>query len=122
MPVFDVNSEGVSFAMSFICGLSTMATLSEPPFDVDAAVPPLVLLVLEPPPPQPTATTLTMASTATADPRPIVRLISHSPCFARRAQDTRRNVGLIAWVYVGCQGPRCMAQQVIQSLCRGLFC
>ena len=32
MPVFSVNSFGVSFAMSFICGLSTMATLIEPPF------------------------------------------------------------------------------------------
>src|SRR5215211_3313533 len=31
MPDFLVKREGVSFAMSFIWGLSTMATLSEPP-------------------------------------------------------------------------------------------
>src|SRR3954469_7358365 len=33
MPVLAVNSFGVSAAMSFICGLSTIATLIEPPFD-----------------------------------------------------------------------------------------
>src|SRR4051794_15072935 len=99
MPVFAVKSEGVSFAMSFICELSTMATLIEPPFVPDAGVPPpleLLLDLLEPP--QPTATVPTTASTASADPRPIVRLIS-SPLGDRRADRSLRtwatyNVGL----------------------------
>src|SRR5882757_4907245 len=79
MPVLEVNSEGVSFAMSFICGLSTMATLIEPPFVPDAGVPPLLddlVLLLEPP--HPVATSPTTASTSAADLKPKVRLISLS--------------------------------------------
>src|SRR3954453_11717015 len=78
MPDFAVNSEGVSFAMSFICGLSTIATLIEPPLVPDAGVPPLdaLLLVLElSEPPQPATTTPVTTRAAAADLRPIVRLI-----------------------------------------------
>src|SRR5215207_8003536 len=40
MPDFFVNSEGVSFAMSFIWGLSTMATLTAPLPDPLSSSPP----------------------------------------------------------------------------------
>jgi hypothetical protein len=72
MPVFEVKSEGVSFAMSFICGLSTIATLIEPPVVPDAGVPlavPAAAVLLELPPPQPAARIPTTASRAVADPR-----------------------------------------------------
>src|SRR6266536_1017259 len=107
MPVFAVKSEGVSLAMSFICGLSTMATLIEPPFVLvsDAGVPPLVDPDLLPPPPQPAATTPTTASTAAADLRPIVPLISLPSCVVGGQRDPSAMHGLIPLVYVGCQGP-----------------
>src|SRR5512133_2544764 len=71
MPVLAVNSLGVNAAMSFICGLSTMATLIEPPFPPLAGVPldpeaPPELELSEPPPPQPTASTTTPANRAAA--------------------------------------------------------
>src|SRR2546423_433338 len=105
MPVFAVNSEGVSFAMSFICGLATMARLIGPPFVPDAGVPPPpddLLSLLEPP--HPVAIAPTTASTATADQRPIVRLISLSSSSIGGQRTSLRNAGLITWVYVGCQG------------------
>src|SRR4051812_43134735 len=83
--------------MSFICGLSTMATLMELPFD------------LEPPPPHPATTAPTMPTTTTraaADQRPLVPLISPSSCFARRTQ-VSSECGTYTWVYVGCQDLLC---------------
>src|SRR5438552_1665892 len=71
MPVFAVKSFGVSEAMSFICGLSTIATLMVPPFfEPEAGDPPEFELE----PPQPTIPPRT-ATTATADPRRRVPLI-----------------------------------------------
>src|SRR2546421_7455963 len=98
MPIFAVNSEGVSFAMSFICGLSTMATLIAPPFVPDAGVPPPVDpdLLLEPPP-QPVATTPMTASTAAADRSPIVPLISLSSCFVGGQRDPPTMEDLYRW-------------------------
>jgi hypothetical protein len=59
-----VKSDGVSFAMSFICGLSTIATLISPPFV--AGDPPDDELFE--PPPQPTTTAATTAHNAATDP------------------------------------------------------
>src|SRR6266576_3485690 len=102
MPVFAVNSDGVSFAMSFICGLSTMATLIEPPFDPppEAGDPPEDEL-LEPP--QPATTTPTTASTAATDPRRRVRLMDPPPPACTRGTEFHRTCGLITLVCVGCQ-------------------
>src|SRR4051794_15481373 len=95
MPVFAVNSLGVSPAMSFICGLSTMATLIEPPFD-DVAGDPFELFEL---PPQPTATAPTTVSKAAADPRRRVPLISSSsaPAWKPRRRSLRVRGPLIRW-------------------------
>src|SRR3954447_7567349 len=82
MCVFDVNSEGVSFAMPFIWGLSTMATLIVPPFVPDAGVPLLpeddLLSLLDPP--QPAAASAMTVSTATAAAIPLGPVISLSSC------------------------------------------
>src|SRR5919198_3067197 len=72
MPVLAVNRDGVSFAMSFICGLSTMATLIEPPLPaagLPLEVPPEFELFEPPPPPQPIASAPTTASKAAAGKR-----------------------------------------------------
>src|SRR5689334_13186199 len=83
MPVFAVKSLGVSAAMSFICGLSTMATLIDPPLPPLAGVPledPDELELFElPPPPQPATTAPTTASTAAARHRGRKPLICASP-------------------------------------------
>src|SRR6266540_7385467 len=95
MPDFLVNSEGVSFAMSFIWGLSTMATLIEPRPDPP---PPLS------PPPQPANTS--PANSAAMNVARTVPLMF--PLFLEVAGD-RSSSGaglLIALVYVGCQGLR----------------
>src|SRR5204862_5020645 len=76
MPVWAVNSEGVSFAMSFICGLSTIATLIAPPPFVAGDPPDDELLE---PPPQPTTTTATTAHNAATDPRRRVPRMGISP-------------------------------------------
>src|SRR3954453_9879846 len=101
MPVFAVNSLGVSPAMSFICGLSTMATLIEPPFD-DVAGDPFELFE---PPPQPTATAPTTVSKAAADPRRRVPFISSSspPAWTPRRELPPRPRSTYTLVYVGCQ-------------------
>src|SRR5436190_610500 len=123
MPVFAVNSEGVSLAMSFICGLSTMATLIEPPFVPDAGVPlalePEELLLLDEPP-QPVARTLT-TSTRAAAARTIVLLISLP---LRRAEGrgvpprwVTYNVGL-CWL----SRPNAKYSNMNQLLCRCLAC
>src|SRR4051812_8635133 len=69
IPVLAVKRDGVSDAMSFICGLSTMATLIVPPLP-EAGVPlaPELELLDPPPPPQP-ATITPAVATATADHR-----------------------------------------------------
>ena len=89
------SSEGVSFAMSFICGLSTIATLIDPPFD--AGDPPLDDELLEPPP-QPTPTAVTAAKVAATDPRRTMPLMDLSSCFDAEAKYFRTpltyNVGL----------------------------
>src|SRR6266480_3254153 len=102
MWVFAVNSEGVSFAMSFICGLSTMATLIVPPFVPDAGVPPLLaeeeLLLLDEPP-QPVARTLTTSTRAAAT-TIIVLLISLPLALSGGQRLSLRNARLITLVYV----------------------
>src|SRR4051812_36640747 len=60
MPVLAVKSDGVSFEMSFICGLSTIATLIV--FDLLDEPPPLSEL------PQPAAIAPIVASTANVQP------------------------------------------------------
>src|SRR5687767_9797071 len=91
MPDLLVKSSGVRSAMSFICGLSTMATFSEPPPD--------------PPPsssssPQPASTSPT--SSAAIDPRRTIPFIDLLLLHGRgrpRSSDLR----LIALDCVGCQ-------------------
>src|SRR6266545_3930313 len=96
MPVLAVNSLGVNAAMSFICGLSTMATLIEPPFPPLAGVP----LADEPelelfdPPPHPAAIAPTTASSAGADQRRTVPLMSSPPASTRRSGVLRNRFGL----------------------------
>src|SRR4051812_39112973 len=101
MPVLEVNSEGVSFAMSFICGLSTMATLIEPPL-VPVAGEPLEdeddLLEL----PQPTATAPTTAISAPIDPRRNVPLMDLL-LLGRRGRNSSTVGALITLGCVGCQ-------------------
>src|SRR6266540_319956 len=80
MPVLAVNSEGVSFAMSFICGLSTIATLIACLPPPEAGDPPLFE-----PPPQPATTTPTTANSA--HPRRRVPLMDPSPPPALDAED-----------------------------------
>src|SRR3954452_22884596 len=94
MPDFFVNSEGVSFAMSFIWGLSTMATLIEPP---DPPPP------LSSSPPQPATPSPTNSAAITINVARTVPLIS---LLLEVAGDRSRPVQapLIALVYVGCQG------------------
>src|SRR3954447_17727665 len=100
MPVLEVNSEGVSFAMSFICGLSTIATLIDPPLEpVPEAGDPLVDELSEPPQP---ATTIPTAATAAIDPRLRARLMASPPAFDAETQVLRIG-GLITLVCVGCQ-------------------
>src|SRR4051794_30283385 len=99
MPVFAVKSFGVSDAMSFICGLSTMATLIEPPLELVAGDPP----ELSEPPPQPTATAPVTASRAAADPSRRVPLISSLLRLHRGGDVPPRPSALIALIYVGCQ-------------------
>src|SRR4051812_14701552 len=94
MPVFAVNSLGVSAAMSFICGLSTMATLMEPPLPPEAGVPdevPPEPELFEPPPPQPTATAPTTANRAAADQRRKKPLMCSSPPASTRRLGILRN-------------------------------
>src|SRR4029453_8876835 len=91
MPDFLVNSEGVSFAMSFICGLSTMATLIEPPLD-----PPPPLSSSPPQPATPTPTNSAPINVART-----VRRIS-PPSGRERPKSLGAN-SLIALGYVGCQ-------------------
>src|SRR4029077_9125947 len=79
MPVLAVNSLGVNAAMSFICGLSTIATLIEPVPEAGVPLAP-ELELLEPPPPQPAAITPTTAN-AVADQRRTVPLMVLSSCF-----------------------------------------
>src|SRR3954447_26326685 len=102
MPVLEVNSEGVSFAMSFICGLSTMATLMEPPLAAPVAGEPLEdeddLLEL----PQPTATAPTTAISAPIDPRRNVPLMDLL-LLGRRGRSSSAVGALITLVCVGCQ-------------------
>src|SRR3954471_4968886 len=91
MPLFLVNSEGVSFAMSFIWGLSTIATLIEPPDP-----PPLSSSSPQPATPSPT-------NKAAINVAPTVRLMSPPS----RGHGLPRSLGanlLIALDYVGCQG------------------
>src|SRR3954447_10253570 len=59
--------------MSFICGLSTMATLIDPPLLPELVDPDEELLS---DPPQPAATAATTASSAVADTRALIPLIS----------------------------------------------
>src|SRR5215218_9706616 len=74
MPVLAVNSLGVNAAMSFICGLSTMATLIEPVPEAGLPLDP-ELESFEPPPPQPTAITPVPANNAATDQRRRVPLM-----------------------------------------------
>src|SRR6188472_3484755 len=103
MPVLDVNSEGVSFAMSFICGLSTIATLIDPPLEpVPEAGDPLDVEELSEPP-QPAITAPTTAITAPTDP------VRHVPLMdllllGRRGRSSSAVGRLITLVCVGCQG------------------
>src|SRR6185436_5088403 len=99
MPLFLVNSEGVSFAMSFIWGLSTIATLIEPP---------------DPPPPlsssSPQPATPSPTNKAAINVAPTVRLMSPPS----RGRELPRSLGanlLIALDYVGCQGSTCNLQR-----------
>src|SRR5512133_3870531 len=93
MPVLAVNSLGVSAAMSFICGLSTMATLIEPPFPLVPEAgdpldePPLELELSEPPPPQPDATAQTTANRAAANQRRRLPLICSLLLLRRGGRD-----------------------------------
>src|SRR6266498_198445 len=80
--------------MSFICGLSTMATLIEPPFPPEAGVPlevPPELELFEPPPPQPVASVPTTANRAAAEQRRTVPLICSSPPASTRRLGILRN-------------------------------
>src|SRR4029453_17177065 len=89
---FLVNSEGVSFAMSFIWGLSTMATLIEPPLDPP---PPLSSSPPQPATPSPkNSAAIKVART--------VRLISAPPGGCGRPKQSGAGP-LIALDYVGCQ-------------------
>src|SRR3954470_21749750 len=90
--------------MSFICGLSTMATLIVPPLAFELVEPP-------PPPPQP-ATTIptTTTSTAVAVQRPLVPLISVSSP-PNGAHDLLSECGTYTLVYVGCQGAVSVAER-----------
>src|SRR6266536_1141779 len=110
MPVFAVNSLGVSAAMSFICGLSTMATLIEPPFPVpeaeDPLEPPDEFELSEPPPPQPAAIPATTANTAATDQGRRVPLICSLLLLQRGGGCPPQPNALIALVYVGCQANR----------------
>src|SRR5436189_5768557 len=97
MPVFAVNSLGVNAAMSFICGLSTMATLMEPPFPPAAGVPLAAepeLELLDPPPPHPAAIAPTTAISAAADQRRTVPLMSSPPASTRRSGFLRNRFDL----------------------------
>src|SRR5215218_6509521 len=71
MPVSLVKSFGVRSAMSFICGLSTIATLISPPLP-DAGEPPELE---SSPPPHPTTTVARTASRVGAHHRRLVDLI-----------------------------------------------
>src|SRR6266516_3976217 len=122
IPVFLVNSEGVSFAMSFICGLSTMATLIEPPFVPDAGVPPPVDADLLLEPPQPVATTPTTASTAAAHRGPIVPLISVSSCFVGGQRDPSGNAGTYNVGLCWLSRPIRAQSQAIECLPSGSAC
>src|SRR6187200_1103993 len=85
--------------MSFICGLSTIATLIEPPFAPPCAA---VLELFEPPPPpQPAATAPTTASRATADQRRRPTLMCSSPLLQSGGHVLRHQLPLIGcfmWV------------------------
>src|SRR6188472_3364571 len=97
MPVFAVNSLGVNAAMSFICGLSTIATLIEPPFPPVAGVPLAAapeLELFDPPPPHPAAIAQTTASSAAADQRRTVPLMSSPPASTRRSGFLRNRFDL----------------------------
>src|SRR6476620_8423500 len=101
MPVLEVNSEGVSFAMSFICGLSTIATLIDPPLEpVPEAGDPLVDELSEPPQP---ATTIPTAATAAIDPRRRARLMDALLLLSTQRTQVLRIGALITLVCVGCQ-------------------
>src|SRR5215208_1562996 len=94
MPDFFVKSEGVSFAMSFICGLSTIATLIEPP----DPLPPLSSS-----PPQPATPSPTNSAAITINVARTVPLMS----FLLEVAGDRSHpdaIHLIALTYVGCQG------------------
>src|SRR3954468_5673580 len=101
MPVLEVNIEGVSFAMSFICGLATMATLIDPPFDpVPEAGEPLDVFVWLPP--QPTAIAPTTANDAATDPRRRVPFMLSPPAWTQRTEFLRVGATYML-VCVGCQ-------------------
>src|SRR4029450_5960598 len=96
MPVLAVKSLGVNAAMSFICGLATMATLMEPPFPPVAGgtLAAEVELELFSPPPHPAAIALTTASSAAADQRRTVPLMSSPPASTRRSGFLRNRFDL----------------------------
>src|SRR6185436_10333005 len=115
MPVLAVNSEGVNAAMSFICGLSTIATLIEPVPEAGVPLAP-ELELLEPPPPQPAAITQATA-TAVADERRTVPLMVLSSCFNAEVGIPPQPIALIALVYVGCQATRPTIRRRIKPCC-----
>src|ERR1044071_9449333 len=100
MPVLAVNSEGVSFAMSFICGLSTIATLISPPFV--AGDPPDDELFE--PPPQPTTTAATTAQNAATDPgRRVPGMRISPPAQPQKARSFRKKTQFYRLDYFVCK-------------------
>jgi mannitol 2-dehydrogenase len=78
MPVFAVNKDGVKLAMSFICGLSTMATFRVPPPELPPELPDELLDEL---PPHAVTTTAPIGTKESAAQSCNLRLIILSSCF-----------------------------------------
>src|SRR5258706_11283175 len=101
MPVFAVNKDGVRFAMSFICGLSTMATFS-------------VLLPPELPgdelPPHALRTTAPIAARQSATPSCNLRLMFLSSCF-RQVADLTTSVVIRGFMLVVKSRARCSRRE-----------
>src|SRR4051812_28755273 len=125
MPVFAVNSDGVSAAMSFICGLSTMATLMVPPFEpAPAAGVPLELELLDPPPPPQPAAINAAAATATDDQRRRVPLIGLSSCVEREGHipsPSSASIRGIVWGVKPIFGPLAHFRNLVALVCLWLY-